>query len=161
MIPEYKEITKEELKKYKDLILPMVYEELCEQERIDTEYICIASLLDGKAVGAIVADLEGSGDINLLSIWTDQKYRRMGIASALRDKMTEVAVALYDWEEGQYGDDVLLKTMYSLPDKYREPFEAWLRANDFTDFSIMNEAAEEQPEICAATAEIHFFKLVG
>ena len=158
MVPIYKEIKKDELESYRGLILPMVYEELREQEEIDTEYICIASWLNGTPVGAVIADLEGSGDLNLLSIWTDQAYRRMGIASALRDKMTEVAAGLFDWEEGQYGDDVLLKTMYSLPDKYREPFEGWLRANDFTDFAILKDADGDKPEIRAASAEIHFFR---
>lgn len=161
MGPEYKEITKEGLEEYRPLILPMVYEELCEQERIDTEYICLSLWLNGEPVGAIIAELEDSGDMNLLSIWTDQRYRRMGVASALRDKMTEIAVNLYDWEEGQYGDDILFKTMYSLSEPYRTPFEEWLKANDFTDFAILREAEGDKPAICAASAEIHFFKLVG
>ena len=44
-----------------------------------------------------------------LSVWTKPEYRRMGVASALKDQMTFVAVNLYDWEDAQYGDDVLLK----------------------------------------------------
>lgn len=99
--------------------------------------------------------------MNLLSIWTDPVYRRIGTATALRDKMTEVAVALYDWDDGQYGDDVLLKTMYCLRDEYREPFEKWLEKNDFTDFGIINEATDTTPEICSATAEIHFYRYGG
>ena len=158
MIPEYKEITKEDLEKYQSLILPMVYKELTEQEELSAEYICISSWLDDKPVGALIADLEENGDINLLSVWTDSNYRRMGIASALRDKMTLIAVNIYDWEENQYGDDVLLKTMYSLSEKYRKPFEAWLEENDFTDFCILSEASEDKPEIRSATAEIHFYR---
>ncbi|MBQ8914209.1 MAG: GNAT family N-acetyltransferase [Lachnospiraceae bacterium] len=158
MVPEYKEITKEELETYRELILPMVYEELSEQDEINTEYICIASWLNGEPAGVIISELLGNGDMNLLSIWTAQKYRRMGIASALRDKMTEVAVNLYDWEEGQYGDDITLNTMYSLSDRYRKTFEAWLEKNDFTDFCIIKEASDGASDICSATAEIHFMR---
>ena len=158
MILEYKEITKEELKNYRELILPMVYEELEAQEDISTEYICIAAVLDDEPVGAIVADLEGNGDINLLSIWTDQEYRRYGIASALREKMTEVAVNLYDWEEDQFGDDIDLRTMYCLKNGYREDFEAWLRANDFTDFCILRPSEGDKPQICSAISEVHFYR---
>ena len=159
MIPEYKEITKEDLEKYQSLILPMVYKELTEQEVLDAEYICISSWLDDRPVGALVADLEENGDINLLSVWTVPDYRRMGIASALLDKMTLIAVNIYEWEDNQYGDDVILKTMYSLSDKYREVFEAWLMENDFSDFCILSEEEEGKPKIRSATAEIHFYRM--
>ena len=161
MMPEYREITKGDLETYRPLILPDIYEELKEQDNINTEYICIASWLGGVPVGALIADLEGDGNLNLLSVWTDPSYRRMGIASALRDKMTEVAVRLYDWEEGQYGDDVLLKTIYSLREEYKKPFEEWLMKNDFTDFAIVREAENGKAAICAASAEIHFFRTIG
>lgn len=161
IMPEYRQITKDDLEKYKLLIVPDIYDELMEQEKIDTDYICLASWLSDTPVGVIIAEPEGSGDINLLSIWIDPVYRRMGIASALLDKMTEVCAALYDYEEGQYGDDVTLKTVYSLSDKYRVPFEEWMKACDFTDFMILKEAHEGEPEICSATAEIHFFRMVG
>ena len=45
MIPEYREITKNELELYRMLILPDIYEELNEQDEINTEYICISSWL--------------------------------------------------------------------------------------------------------------------
>ena len=122
MLPEYRQITKKELESFKLLILPDIYEELCDQEGIDTEYICIASWLNDMPVGAIIADPEGSGDINLLSVWTVPEYRHMGIASALLDKTLQVAAALFDYEEGQYGDDITLKTMYCMEDEYRKPF---------------------------------------
>ncbi len=157
-IPEYREIMKEDLERLKPLILPDIYEELQEQEEIGTEYIAIASWLEDTPAGVIIADPEGNGDINLLSIWTAPEFRRMGIASALRDKMTEVATALYDWEEGQYGDDILLKTMYCLREEYRKPFEEWLVQNDFTDFGILKQADGTSPEIRSATAEIHIFR---
>lgn len=158
LTPVYKEITKDDLGSYEHLILPMVYEELTEQDSIDTEYICIAMWLGDVPVGAIIAEPEGSGDINLLSVWTDVNYRRMGVASALRDKMTEVALNLYDWDEAQYGDDILLKTMYCIADEYRVPFETWLEKNDFTDFAVLHPEEGDTKEIRSATAEIHFFR---
>ncbi len=80
------------------------------------------------------------------------------MASGLSKKMTEVALALYDWEGGQYGDDITIKTMYCLEDQYREVFEAWLEKNDFTDYIILREGTADRPEICGATAEVHFFR---
>ena len=155
---EYKEITKDNLEDYKDLILPMVYEELSEQEDMDTEYICLATWIDEKPVAALIADTEGNGDLNLLSIWTDQDYRNIGVATELLNKMLKVAVNLYDWDEGQYGDDIILKTMYALEGKYRTVLEAWLQKNDFTDFCILKDADDNTPEVCSATAEIHFYR---
>lgn len=162
MLPEYKEITKDDLENLRMLILPDIYEELMEQEEIiNTEYICLSSWMGDTPAGVLIADLEGDGNINLLSIWTDPVYRRIGIASALKDKMTEVALELYDWEEDQYGDDILLKTMYCLGDDYKKPFVQWLEKNDFTDFAMLKEADDRTPEVCLASAEIHFFKYVG
>lgn len=60
--------------------------------------------------------------------------------------------------EGQYGDDICLKTMYCLADRYREPFEHWLQKNDFTDFGILRESQLGQPDICSAMAEIHIYR---
>ena len=51
--------------------------------------------------------------------------------------------------------------MYSLTDTYREPFEKWLEANDFTEFCILKEAEGYKPEICSAWAEIHFYRYDG
>ncbi len=155
---EYKQVTKDDLEKYRLLILPAIYDEIKDAESPDTDYISIAAWDGDTPAGVIITDLEDSGDLNLLSIWTGQEYRRQGVASALLHKMTYVALNLYDWDNMQYGDDVILKTMYSLSDKYREPFEAWLRKNDFTDFLIIRDEEADKPEICGATAEIHCFR---
>ena len=155
----YKEIIKEELDSYKDLILPMVYEELSQQDDMESGYICISTCMDEKPVAAIIADPEDNGDINLLSIWTDQEYRNIGVASQLLGKMLEVALNLYDWDEAQYGDDIILKTMYCLDDKYRVVFEEWLKKNDFTDFCVLKNAIDDTPEVCSASAEVHFYRM--
>ncbi|MBP3196256.1 MAG: GNAT family N-acetyltransferase [Butyrivibrio sp.] len=161
LLPEYRQIEKKELESFKELILPDIYEELCDQEEIDTEYICISSWMNDTPVGAIIVDPEGSGDLNLLSIWTVSEYRRMGFASALLDKALQVAAALFDYEEGQYGDDITLKTMYCLGDEYKEPFEEWLKKNDFTEFGILKPTGDGKPEVCSASADIHFFRTIG
>ena len=85
----------------------------------------------------------------------------MGIASALLDKAVQVAAALFDYEEGQYGDDITLKTMYCLSDEYRKPFEEWLMKNDFTEFGILKSSGDGRPEICSASSDIHFFRTTG
>ncbi|MBQ7613853.1 MAG: GNAT family N-acetyltransferase [Butyrivibrio sp.] len=154
----YEQITEKDISKYKDLIIPMVYEELLLQENIEENYLALAATDGDTALGALVAEWEEDGDITLLSIWTSKDHRRDGVASGLIKKMTEVALALYDWEGGQYGDDITIKTMYCLEDQYREVFEAWLEKNDFTDYIILREGTAERPEICGATAEVHFFR---
>ena len=155
---EFVQVTAGDLEKYRMLILPAIYDELSASESIETEYICIAAQDGDEPVGVIITDMEDSGDLNLLSIWTDPGCRRQGVASALLKKMTYVALKLFDWEEMQYGEDILIKAMYSLSDNYREPFESWLRKNDFTDFAILDEADGDKPAICGATAEVHFYR---
>ena len=155
---DYKEITKGDLDTYKDLILPMIYEELSHEEKPEENYICLAACVDDIPAGAIVTLMNNDGSLTLLSIWTDQRYRRQGIASGLLQKMTYVAYRLYDWEMSQYGDDVQLRAMYRLSERYKKPLEAWLMKNDFTDFAITQEGDEENPSTCVAMAEIHFFR---
>ena len=154
----YKQITEKELSKYESLMLPMIYEELEQQASIEEEYIAIAAEEEDEPLGVLVAEFEDSGDINLLSIWTTQDRRREGIASGLFDKMAEIARALYEWDDGQYGDDINVKTMYCLDDRYREIFEAWLEKNHFTDFMVMRDATKDRPDKCGATAEIQFYR---
>lgn len=79
-------------------------------------------------------------------------------ATLLLKKTMYVAYRLYQWEEAQYGDDICLKTMYCLADRYRDPFEHWLQKNDFTDFGILRESQLGQPDICSAMAEIHIYR---
>ena len=156
---EYRQITKKEIESYRDLILPDIYEELEHSESPESDYIALAAWIDDKPVSAIVVDPEDNGDLVMLSIWTDQEYRRRGIASGLLQKMTYVAYRLYDWEDMQYGDDIILKTMYCLADLFRAPFEAWLEKNSFTDFTVMSRADDDRPDICGASAEIHYYRM--
>ncbi len=156
----YKQITEANLPEYEALMLPMIYEELKQQTSIEeNNYLALAAMDDDTPVGALVAELEDNGDLNLLSIWTDQDHRREGVASGLLHKMADIVRALYNWEDGQYGEDISLKTMYCLNRRYRDIFESWLEKNDFTDFLILRDGNEEHPDICGATAEIHIFRV--
>ncbi len=155
---DFKQITKEELDAYKGVLLPMIYEELSQQDDIETEYIGIAATEGEKVIGAIVAEPDDDGDLTLLSVWVVPEKRNEGVASQLLQKMLYVAYRLYNWEDGQYGDDITLKTMYCLADEYREPFEKWLEKNDFTDFYITRTSRLGQPDICTASAEIHMYR---
>ena len=155
----YKQITETNLQEYESLMLPMIYEELKAQTNIEeNNYLALAAVDGDTQLGALVAELEDNGDLNLLSIWTDQAYRREGVASALLQKMAEIVSALYNWDDGQYGEDITLKIMYCLDDKYRDVLENWLEKNDFTDFYILQDGNDERPDICGATAEIHIFR---
>ena len=154
----YKQITEKDLSEYEAFMLPMIYEELLQQSCIEENYIALAAIDEDTPFGVVIAEPEDGGDINLLSIWTAMDRRREGIASGLLQKMTEVARALYKWDDGQYGDDITLKTMYCLDDRYRKIYEAWLEKNGFTDFMVMRDETEDRPDICGATAEIHFYR---
>ncbi len=72
----YEQITEKDISKYKDLILPMVYEELLLQENIEENYLALAATDGDTALGALVAVWEEDGDITLLSIWTSKDHRR-------------------------------------------------------------------------------------
>ncbi len=154
----YKQITEKDLSEYEAFMLPMIYEELLQQSCIEENYIALAAIEEDTSLGVVIAEPEDGGDINLLSIWTAMDRRREGIASGLLQKMTEVVRALYKWDDGQYGDDITLKTMYCLDDRYRKIYEAWLEKNGFTDFMVMRDETEDRPDICGATAEIHFYR---
>ncbi len=154
----YKQITEKDLSEYEAFMLPMIYEELLQQSCIEENYIALAAIEEDTSLGVVIAEPEDGGDINLLSIWTAMDRRREGIASGLLQKMTEVARALYKWDDGQYGDDITLKTMYCLDDRYRKIYEAWLEKNGFTDFMVMRDETGDRPDICGATAEIHFYR---
>lgn len=139
----------------------MIYDELREQVHIETDYIGIGAWLEGKPVGAIVMDMDDDGNLTLLSIWTDQSYRRQGVATALFGKVLDVATQLYDWDEYQYGDDIMVNTMYCLEDRYRLPLEEWLKKIDFTDFCLLKDENDDRPAIRSATAEVHMFRVFG
>ncbi len=154
-----KALEREDLEPCEMLILPMIVEELKQSKDWEEDgYINLVGYEDQTPLGVLIAEADPQGDLTLLSIWTDPECRRQGVATKLLQAMTQVALQLYQWEEHQYGDDVLLRVMYCLENKHLEVFEAWLRKNDFTDFYILDDDADDRPAIRSADAEIHFFR---
>ena len=158
-------ITKENIENYRQLIIPMVYDELLENLPDDKDgelyYLCL-----GTAVSAVVMELEDFGDLNLLSIFTLPGYRRKGYATAILQKAVMMARQLYQWDEGEEDDDVVLKTLFRLPEDMEEDFAAFLAANGFTDFLLLEDADDpatepgedgEKLNIWSAFGEIHFY----
>ena len=154
----YKQIANKDLKKYGSLMVPMIYEELSREESIETEYLALGAWIGDKPIAAIVADPEERGDLNILSVWTDQEYRRQGVATDLFSKLLQVASGLYQWDELEYGDDIEVKTMYCLENDLRRAFDLWLESVGFSEFNIMRDAEGDRPETCGATAELHLFR---
>ena len=57
----------------------------------------------------------------------------------------------------QQGTVPLRETVYCLTDEYRTAFEAFLKINRFTDFYLLDEAAD--PQVWAAVMELRFYRL--
>ena len=138
-------ITRESLQEYRGLILPYIFRELSDfPEDLDTEYICLAAVYGGKPVSVIVSRMEEIGDVSILSIYTLPQYRRKGAASALAEKTVQVARALFTWEEDETVETVVFKTIYRLPEDLEEGYRAFLEANHFTEFVLLEEAGARE-----------------
>lgn len=126
----YQSICSADRKSFEPLILPSVYEELPKDtEPIEEGYLCIGALVDGQPVAAVVVYLEPYGDLDLRSLFVRTRYRRRGIASALTNRVVQVAVAAFQYEEPE--EVLSFKTMYALPPHLKAPWEAFLRADGF------------------------------
>lgn len=99
---------------------------------------------------------EANLDLAVLSIFTLPEHRRQGIASELLDKALFIARRLFVFEEGEDEDYINLKAVYRLSDKFRLPFEAFLKKNNFTDFYLIDE--HDDPQVWAGIGEIRFYK---
>ncbi|MCR5777194.1 MAG: GNAT family N-acetyltransferase [Lachnospiraceae bacterium] len=160
---EIKAVGIEEIEEYEHLILPVVYEELTDGDETNDEervYLCLAAINDdGEAVSFIVAELEDFGDINILSIFTDLKWRRQGYAKLLKEKVVEAARRLFVWEDDEVKEDVILKTLYRLPAGMERDYEAFLKGSGFTDFVLVVDGQQYQSlNVWSAFCEICFFK---
>ena len=162
-------IKRDDIEKYRNLILPVVYDELKEAFRYETkkelEYLCLV-LKSPEPAAAIIAELEATGDINILSIYTLPEFRRKGYGTALVQTAVKVSRGLFQWDEGETEDDVILKTLFRLPHDMEEDFASFLAANGFTDFILLEDEDDEATEagidgeklnVWSAYAEIHFF----
>ena len=155
-------IEKETLPRYKELILPYIYEELASySDDLAESYICLAGTAENEdgilfPVSALVMLREANLDLAVLSIFTLPEHRRQGIASELLDKALFIARRLFVFEEGEDEDYINLKAVYRLSDKFRLPFEAFLKKNNFTDFYLIDE--HDDPQVWAGIGEIRFYK---
>lgn len=155
-------ISREDLPRYKDLILPYIYEEL-EDYPDDREFdlICLAGTTENAdgiiiPVSALVMQMEPYGDLAVLSIYTLPDHRRRGIASELLDKAVFVSRQLYVFDEGEDEEIVDMKAVYRLSEPRRTVFEEFLKKNHFTDYFLLDE--NDDPQVWAAIAQIRFYK---
>ncbi len=165
-------IMPDKLMDYEHLILPVVYEELEEtfkegspKQGDEDIYLCLAAFEDedkaekasgDKPVSVLVAQLEDIGDINILSLFTLPGFRRQGFGSALVKKTIETARALFQWDEGEKEEEVILKTLYRLPPEMEKDYEGFLKAAGFTDFVLLRE--EEVFKVWSAFASLRFYR---
>ena len=164
-------ISKDTLGRYRALILPSVYEELRRHDaELDTYYLCLAAVPDGPAAAAgdgpaaaaaggpvsvLVAQMEDSGDLLIISLYTLPEERRKGYASYLKEQLLTAARGLFLWEEGETEADIYLKTLYRLPEGAEAAYDAFLKKNGFTEFYLLDE--EERYNTWCALAEVRFY----
>ena len=136
-------IDKETLPRYRDLILPYIYEELenCREDLADENYICLSGTAE-------------NDDGILIPIAAE--HRRQGIASELLEKAIFVSRQLFVFEDGEDEEFINLKAVYRLSEKFKNPFEEFLKKNNFTDFYLLDE--HDNPQVWAAVEEIRFYK---
>ena len=138
------------------MLLPHIYRELKEYYIDGNDYVVLSAVTDeGEVSSVIAAKLEATGDINILSIFTVPQLRRKGYASFLVDGLVDTALKLFCFDEDESEDDVVLKTLYRLPEDLESVFRPFLEKNNFTDFVILDES--EGLKTISAFAEIRFF----
>lgn len=157
----YTRISMRTLSKWKDVIIPYTYEELLkDKEAFDEDYICIGVKDSEGPAGALIAHIEQHvGDVQILSIYMLPQKRRKGAGSGLISRLFNLMASAYGWEEGEYGTDVYVKTMYALPAELYKVYEAFLKANSFTQFYIFEKAKGRKPSLRGADARLHLIDL--
>lgn len=155
----YYQINKKTMPVYRDVILPVIYEELSVwQGELLEGYFCIGVKVGRTPVGALIAEHEDdTGDMTIISLYVLPDYRRQGIGSMLLKKMTEIAYALFQPLPEEYGIDIWIKTVYCLPQEMQVVWESFLKKNDFTDYYQLEPETDQHKEIWGAAAKLHFF----
>ena len=157
----YSLISTRNLKNYKEVIIPYVYDELeAERHIMADNYICLGARDRDGALGALIAHIEpDTTDIQIISIYVLQKKRRNGVGSGLVKRLFDIVGNTYVFDVGEYGADVFVKTMYCLPADIRSSYEAFLKANDFTRFYVFKKAKGRAAALCGADAQLHIYNL--
>ena len=153
----YTRISTRTLSRWKEVIIPYVYDELLnEKEAFDEDYIGIGVKDSDGPVGALAAHIEQLvGDVQILSIYVEPDKRRRGAGSGLIKRLFKLMANTFVWEKGEYGTDVYVKTMYALPAELCKNYEAFLKANRFTQFYIFEKARGRKPSLRGADAKLH------
>ncbi len=157
----YSLISTRNLKNYKEVIIPGIYDELeAERSVMADNYICLGARDKDGVTGALIAHIEpDTTDIQIISIYVLPGKRRKGVGSSLVKKLFDIVGNTYVFDEGEYGTDVFVKTMYCLPADIRSSYEAFLKANDFTRFYIFKKAKGRAAALCGADAQLHIYNL--
>jgi GNAT superfamily N-acetyltransferase len=167
---EIKPVFKKDLKNYKHLMIPYIYDEyrgnedktelgywgfaLVLSEDEDGYERALASGKDEAAASVLVIQPESGGDLNIVSVFTYPPFRRRGYASKLLRQALVVARTLFKWDEGESEDDIMFKTLYRLPEDLRTVYESFLIKNMFSDFVLV----DEEKEVWSASAMIRMLR---
>lgn len=167
---EIKPIFKKDLKNYKHLMIPYIYDEykgnedktelglwgfaLVLTEGEESYERALAAGGDEAAASVLVIQPESDGDLNIVSVFTFPPFRRRGYASMLLRRALTVARTLFKWDEGESGEDIMYKTLYRLPEDIRTVYESFLIKNLFSDFVLV----DEEKEVWSASAMIRLFR---
>ena len=147
-------IRPQELDRVSRLLLPHVYEKI-KTAGEETDVIVLALIpLRSKIVSVLAAELEPTGDIGILSIYTLADHRRQGYASRLIGELLHISLGCFQWEE-EPEEDIVLKTIYRLPEDMEQVYRFFLEKNHFTDFVILDGASD--PKVFCAFVELKFF----
>ena len=154
-------IEKKELSRYRELILPYIYEELLGASGdLARDYICLGGVTEEKEesrpVSALILLREQNGDLAILSLYTLKEWRRQGIASGLLEKAVFAARQLFVFEDEEDECFINLKAVYRLSEPFKNVWEEFLKKNDFTDFYLLKEEGELQ--VWAAIGELRFYR---
>ena len=154
----YCQITPQNINSFREVMIPGVYKELLQQEEpYVNRYFAIGAKAEGETAGALVADhSEITGDLLILSLFVKRAYQGRDIGSGLLKKLVDLAYVSYDRGPGEYGVDIFVKMMYSLPDDIREGLEQFLKKNEFTDFYVFEKGRDGKPDTRGASAQVHF-----
>ncbi len=154
-------ITTRNLKSWKDLIIPVIYEELdLSRKELEDNYFCIGVKEGSDRAGALIAHIEPeTGDVQIISIYVLPEFRRRGHGSALVKALSDLMSSAFRFAYDELSSQIFIKTMYSLPAEYRKKYEAFLKAAGFTQFYIFKKAAGRKPALCGADAELRIYNL--
>ena len=154
-------ITTRNLKSWKDLIIPVIYEELdLSRKELEDNYFCIGVKEGSDRAGALIAHIEPeTGDVQIISIYVLPEFRRRGHGSALVKALSDLMSSAFRFAYDELSSQIFIKTMYSLPAEYRKNYEAFLKAAGVTQFYIFKKAAGRKPALCGADAELRIYNL--